>query len=319
MAAVHGRPMRLTERGQQLWAEFDDPDSHIAGCRAAAHRAPGDDDHRLAQPADLSGMRPDATGCSGSCRARISSPSSAGFRAAWPVLHPPHEPPFSETGHWNGTCIACHATHGKPQFDTPFGSAPARHPGRGHDGRRVRHCLRERATGPVAPTWRRIAIRCAVTGCIWPAAPTRPPSSPRISIRDARRRSAASATACGSSTTRTASALANSTGLPYRPGDELSARRFVAQPTVNANSPAMQALLADDSRFMRDSFWSDGMVRVSGREYNGLIESPCFKNAPIRAGRCHASRATRCTRRLTIRAPSSEWADDQLAVGQERQ
>ena len=24
--------------------------------------------------------------------------------------------------------------------------------------------------------------------------------------------------------------------------------------------------------------WSDGMVRVSGREYNGLINSPCFKH-----------------------------------------
>ena len=44
----------------------------------------------------------------------------------------------------------------------------------------------------------------------------------------------------------------------------------------------MQALLADDSRFIRDAFWSDGTVRVSGREYNGLIESPCFKNATDR-------------------------------------
>ena len=40
------------------------------------------------------------------------------------VLHPPAQRLYSETGHWNGTCIACHATHGKPQFDTPFGSAP---------------------------------------------------------------------------------------------------------------------------------------------------------------------------------------------------
>ena len=39
----------------------------------------------------------------------------------------------------------------------------------------------------------------------------------------------------------------------------------------------MKALLADDAGFVRDSFWADGMVRVSGREYNGLIESPCFK------------------------------------------
>ena len=41
----------------------------------------------------------------------------------------------------------------------------------------------------------------------------------------------------------------------------------------------MQALLADDPGFIRDSFWPDGMVRVSGREYNGLIESPCFVKA----------------------------------------
>ena len=40
------------------------------------------------------------------------------------MLHPPSDPLFSETGHWNSTCIACHATHGKPEFDTPFGSQP---------------------------------------------------------------------------------------------------------------------------------------------------------------------------------------------------
>ena len=41
----------------------------------------------------------------------------------------------------------------------------------------------------------------------------------------------------------------------------------------------MKRLLADDPGFVEDSFWSDGMVRVSGREYNGLIDSPCFKDA----------------------------------------
>jgi len=77
---------------------------------------------------------------------------------------------------------------------------------------------------------------------------------------------------------------ANSAGLAFRPGDELLQTRFLAQPTVNAGAPAMQALLAADAGFIRDSFWADGMVRVSGREYNGLIESPCFKNAPAGNG-----------------------------------
>src|SRR5262249_13931342 len=30
---------------------------------------------------------------------------------------------------------------------------------------------------------------------------------------------------------------------------------------------------------IQDSFWADGMIRVSGREYNGLLDSPCFKDA----------------------------------------
>ena len=39
----------------------------------------------------------------------------------------------------------------------------------------------------------------------------------------------------------------------------------------------MKALLPDDPGFIRDMFWSDGMVRATGREYNGLIESPCYQ------------------------------------------
>ena len=38
IAAVHGRPMRLTQRGQQLWAEFDDPDSRRSS-RASSARS----------------------------------------------------------------------------------------------------------------------------------------------------------------------------------------------------------------------------------------------------------------------------------------
>ena len=105
---------------------------------------------------------------------------------------------------------------------------------------------------------------------------------------------------------------ANSGGLPYRPGDDLSATRFVAQPTVNAESPTMKTLLADDSLFIRDAFWSDGKVRVSGREYNGLIESPCFKDAKT------SERTMSCFSCHTLHKaaddlrPMNAWADDQL-------
>jgi hypothetical protein len=107
---------------------------------------------------------------------------------------------------------------------------------------------------------------------------------------------------------------ANSGGLPFRPGDELSRTRFFAQPTANTGSPTMQALLADDPGFIRDSFWADGMVRVSGREYNGLIESPCFKKAT------DAKRTLTCFSCHTMHKPASdgramaEWTNDQLGA-----
>ena len=76
----------------------------------------------------------------------------------------------------------------------------------------------------------------------------------------------------------------------------------------------MKAFLEADAGFIRDIFWSDGMVRATGREYNGLIESPCFKNATDDGAHDvvllvphDAPDAGRS------RGRSREWADDQLA------
>jgi hypothetical protein len=101
---------------------------------------------------------------------------------------------------------------------------------------------------------------------------------------------------------------ANWNGFPYRPGAPLTATRFVAQPSTNTNSSTMKRLLAAYPEFIEDSFWPDGMVRVSGREYNGLIESPCFKNARDETRKmtcfsCHTMHKTASDPRST-----AEWA-----------
>jgi hypothetical protein len=77
----------------------------------------------------------------------------------------------------------------------------------------------------------------------------------------------------------------------------------------------MTELIASDPQFIKDSFWSDGMIRVSGREYNGLIESPCFKNArddghKLSCSSCHEMHKAEDDVRST-----SEWANAQLAPG----
>ena len=60
-------------------------------------------------------------------------------------------------------------------------------------------------------------------------------------------------------------------------------------------------------------FWSDGMVRVSGREYNGLLNSPCFAHEDTEKQMtclsCHVLHQPKGDPR-----PVKEWANDQLRI-----
>jgi Cytochrome c554 and c-prime len=58
----------------------------------------------------------------------------------------------------------------------------------------------------------------------------------------------------------------------YAPGQDLTAAELLLSPEVLAapDAPALQA--SADSLFYRD-----GTIRVGGREYNGLVRSPCFE------------------------------------------
>jgi hypothetical protein len=310
--AVHGRPMVLHERSGQLFAEFDDPDSGL----------PPEGRPRIERQVTLiTGSHNQQVFWFGTGQQRLLGQLPGAYlvrEQRWiprrmAVLHPPTEQPLSETGHWNSTCIACHSTNGKPQFDTPFGSQPLE-------------------TQSVQTTAAEFGIACE--SCHGPSeahvAANRNPirryllhlsgDSDSTTVQPARLQPKVASQVCGQCHgvwefyDQAGERRANSAGLPFRPGDELSATRFVAQPTVNAGSETMKALLADDSRFIRDAFWPDGIVRVSGREYNGLLESPCYRDA-TQANRtltcfsCHALHKEDADSRSM-----GEWADDQLAV-----
>jgi Cytochrome c552/Cytochrome c554 and c-prime len=80
-------------------------------------------------------------------------------------------------------------------------------------------------------------------------------------------------------------------GFRYQPGDDLEAQRVLKKDGA-------------------DKFWSDGMVRVSGREYNGLVDSPCYQNGDMTCLSCHVLHPSPDDPR-----PLREWADDQLKPG----
>ena len=321
---VVGEPMRLEIRGQQLWAEFDDPDRRD---ESVSVPDPSPIRPRSVPPNRVQRMVVMTTGshnqqiywyATGNSRVLGQLPAIwltadrrwIPRRAA--VMRPPG-PPHAETGAWNGICVACHTTDGRPRLDAPFG-------------------LRPIADQIADTTSAEFGIACEA--CHGPGADhVRANAAPlrRYSLHLTRRADPTiarpdrldpqrSSQVCGQChafwefADPASERRANSAGLPYRPGDDLTATRLVVQPTVNLESAAMRALLVDDPGFVRDTFWSDGMVRATGREYNGLIDSPCFRKAT------DPKRTLSCFSCHTMHEDAGDargldqWRDDQLAA-----
>ena len=98
-------------------------------------------------------------------------------------------------------------------------------------------------------------------------------------------------------------------GPSYRPGQELADSRHLVR-ARKPDEPMTQKLLAAYPHTLEDSFWSDGMLRVSGREYTALQDSPCHQHGNISCLSCHEMHSH-------SREPDSlkSWRDDQLKQG----
>ncbi len=74
----------------------------------------------------------------------------------------------------------------------------------------------------------------------------------------------------------------------FRPGQDLDQSTPVIRPKEIDRQPWLHSVLEKNPDILNDFFWSDGMIRVSGREYNGLIESPCYKGGQFSCLSCHS-------------------------------
>ena len=100
-------------------------------------------------------------------------------------------------------------------------------------------------------------------------------------------------------------------GYPYRPGQVLSETKLVVR-FQDRQQPRQRQLAKRKPSYWEEKFWSDGMVRVSGREYNGLIETACFQRGELSCLSCHAMHQSPEDPR-----PLRLWAIDQLKPGME--
>jgi hypothetical protein len=215
--------------------------------------------------------------------------------------------PLAElVGKWNRTCINCHATRGQQRIQGPlqmdtraaeFGIACEACHGPGEIHTRVNQDPR-----------RRYAQHLEEGGD--PSAVDPGDLSPRLGSQVCGQ--------CHSSFTvvRNAADRArwNQRGTSYRPGDDLTHTRYLIGHNEEMKTPAMQAFHASQPTYLRDRFWSDGEIRVSGREYNGLVESACYT-------RGHGERKLSCMSCHTLHKASDDprpleaWADGLLGAG----
>jgi predicted CXXCH cytochrome family protein len=296
--ASRGRDYRLERRGDEFWAEMTDPDwergQRVQGIDPDATRDPPRAWRRIVMTTGSHHMQTHWV-ASRSGREVFNVPFVYLFeQGRWVpredvFLRPPDAGRLFAV--WNNSCIECHSTAGKVGFDFArerFDSSVAE-----------MGIACEACHGPARAhveanrsLWRR--YRLHFTGS----------PDPTI-VHPGRLEHRASSQVCGQchgiAVPDAEDWLKN--GHRYRPGDDLEATRFVVRPAVDRGSPRMRALLEKDPTALDTRFWADGMVRVSGREYNAMIESGCYTRGDLSCLSCHSMHES---------AP-----DDQLARGME--
>ena len=310
VSQVPGHPMRLERRGRELWAELDDPDWDGQGpapprITRQVVMTTGSHHQQIYWYATGHGR------LLGQLPAIRLTADNRWIPRRSAVMHPPNVPLVSESGSWNAVCVSCHTTQGKTALSTPWGAEPLF--SQGIDTKAAEFGIAcESCHGPASDhirangnPARRFMLHLTARADATVVQPLR---------LDARR----SSEVCGQCHglweyyDEQGERDANANGLAYRPGDVLTKSRFIVQPSTNADSPTMKRLLDEDVNFVRDIFWSDGMARSTGREYNGLIDSPCYRNAKDDQHRLTCFSCHSMHRLPGDKRSDAEWADDQL-------
>ncbi|MCC9603857.1 C cytochrome precursor [Stieleria sp. JC731] len=216
-------------------------------------------------------------------------------------LVPPGLSASFEMGRWNETCSGCHSTQPKSRrlssgdWDTHVGefgiSCEACHgPGQEHLD------FRSRSKSQNSDSLQ-----------------ARDPEEQDPIINPANLSKVRSAQVCGQCHSvidpKSTDADFQEKGHQYRPGKDLLETHSVwlrSSPEFEntrktLNYPDLETLL-------NETYYPDGMIRVSGREYNGLIRSPCYIKGEMTCLSCHDLHQDNSDDR-----PIKEWANDQLS------
>ena len=187
-------------------------------------------------------------------------------------LRPPDAGPFRQR--WNDNCLGCHATFGQPKRDKKGFKTQVAELGIACEachGPAQEHAEKHRG---VLGRYAAHLDDLADDSIFNPA-------------RASQQKSAEACGQCHSKAWINDARKFNTAGLAFRPGAELAKSKTVVLPRSKPDHPWLQKSIEMDPAFADSFFWSDGMIRVSGREYNGMVESKCFSGGEMTCLSCH--------------------------------
>jgi len=180
---------------------------------------------------------------------------------------------------WNRVCIRCHAVAGAPGWDERTGAVDTKTAELGIACEACHGPGRRHADAHATPWGRALAHG--------------DDGDPTI-VQPARLGAAGTNDVCGQCHAITVphdEATWLRRGPRHAPPDPLHESSALVRHPARADLPWLDDVLADDADFLVDRFWSDGLVRVTGRELNGLVESKCSEGGELSCLSCHSMHA----------------------------
>jgi predicted CXXCH cytochrome family protein len=186
-------------------------------------------------------------------------------------LHPPDERQQIQV--WNVSCITCHSTAGQPLVTG----------GRGAVSRVAEMgiaCEACHGSGEAHVAANRNPLRRYLHHLTGGGDPT--------IVNPARLPAKRASQVCGQchALTELSDDIYRGAGKTYRAGDDLE----VTQPLLSPlhPTPQLQNHVAEDPSYLRNYFWADGTIRVSSRDYTGMMESKCAAGGQLSCSSCHS-------------------------------
>jgi hypothetical protein len=312
---LDGKRYRLGHTGDSLWVELDDPD----------WKGPGPAPRVRRQVVMSTGSHHDQNywyeGGRGDRRLMLLPFDYSRREGRWVPFRstfvlPPERSSSDPIGLWNQNCYACHTTRGVTSLQRDV----SRPDGLAFETRATEFGIAcEACHGPAAEHVRRnqnpVRRLARYVGLTDEADPT--------IVNPARLDHDRSSQVCGSCHgifEPRPSVRQATQGVfdPWIPGEDIHATRVYFQhrytdPEFATHDRERHRTILELERqvppFSQGRYWSDGMVQVSGRDYSGMIESPCFERGELDCLSCH-----RLHRAADDPRPMDEWTNDQLGI-----